>query len=228
MREQAGVRATRRSTSIEAGGYGTFLTSQVYSGGTSNPDSAAAWTWTTTAGPPVTAVTTNQAAQTAVDQPWLLVNRDPTTAAQDDVYVAYDDFTTNPGVPMRVAASTAGLPLNFTQNVQTSGTTAGPGNPGHRLANDRGSGLIYDLWVSGAGGNNFNYLLNRSSDGGATWTLNGSPTGITVTTSPTNFGGKFGTVNALLGGVDHAAVDPVTGVLYVVHGALTQVRRTIA
>jgi hypothetical protein len=198
--------------------YGTFLTSQVYSGGTTNPASAAAWTWTTT-GPPTTAVTTNQAAQTSVDQPWLLVNRDPTTAAQDNVYVAYDDFTINPGVPMRVATSTGGLPLNFTRNVQTSGATAGPGNPGHRLANDRGSGLIYDLWVSGAGGNNFSYLLNRSSDGGATWTLNGSATGITVVTSPTNFGGKFGTVNALLGGVDHAAVDPVTGYVYVVHGA---------
>jgi len=199
--------------------YGTFLTSQVYSGGTSNPDNLASWTWTTTAGPPVTAVTTNQAAQTSVDQPWILVNRDPTNAAQDDVYVAYDDFTINPGVPMRVATSTGGLPLNFTQNVQTSGATAGPGNPGHRLANDRGSGLIYDLWVSGAGGNNFTYLLNRSSDGGATWTLNGSATGMTVVTSPTNFGGKFGTVNALLGGVDHAAVDPVTGYVYVVHGA---------
>ncbi len=29
---------------------------------------------------------------------------------------------------------------------------------------------------------------------------------------------KFGTVNALLGGVDHAAVDPVTGDVYVVYG----------
>jgi Abnormal spindle-like microcephaly-assoc'd, ASPM-SPD-2-Hydin len=199
--------------------YGTFLANQVYSGGTTDPTSVAAWTWTTT-GSPATAVTTNQAAQTSVDQPWLLVNRDPANAAQDNVYVAYDDFTINPGVPMRVAESTAGLPLNFTRNVQTSGATSGPGNPGHRLANDRSTGLIYDLWSSGAGGNNFSYLLNRSNDGGQTWSLNGSATGITVVTSPSNFGGKFGTVNALLGGVDHAAVDPITGSVYVVYGAL--------
>ena len=30
------------------------------------------------------------------DQPWLLVNRDPVTATQDNVYVAYDDFGTQP------------------------------------------------------------------------------------------------------------------------------------
>ena len=199
--------------------YGTFLTSKVYTGGTTNPASLAAWTWTTTGNPP-TAVTTNQAAQTAVDQPWLIVNRDPNNAAQDNVYVAYDDFTTNPGVPMRVAESTAGLPLNFANNVQTSGSTAGPGNPGHRLANDRTTGLIYDLWSSGTGGNNFDYKLNRSADGGQTWTLNGSSTGITVVNSGNNYGGKFGTVNALLGGVHHAAVDPITGSVYVVYAAL--------
>ncbi len=52
-----------------------------------------------------------------------------------------------------------------------------------------------------------------------TWSLNGSPTGIIVATADsTQPEPKFGTVNALLGGVDHAAVDPETGDVYVVYG----------
>ena len=62
-------------------------------------------------------------------------------------------------------------------------------------------------------------MLNRSTDGGATWTLNGMAGGIIVanadSTQPTP---KFGTVNALLGGVDHAAVDPSNGDVYYVYG----------
>ena len=62
-------------------------------------------------------------------------------------------------------------------------------------------------------------MLNRSTDGGATWTLNGMAGGIIVangdSTQPTP---KFGTVNALLGGVDHAAVDPKNGDGYYVYG----------
>jgi hypothetical protein len=64
-------------------------------------------------------------------------------------------------------------------------------------------------------------MLNRSTDGGVTWSLNGSPTGIIVananSTQPTP---KFCAVNALLGGVDHAAVDPQTGDVVYVYGTL--------
>ena len=64
-----------------------------------------------------------------------------------------------------------------------------------------------------------NYMLNRSTDGGQTWSLNGSSSGIVVasadSTQPTP---KFCTVNALLGGVDHATVDPKTGDVYYVYG----------
>ena len=64
-------------------------------------------------------------------------------------------------------------------------------------------------------------MLNRSTDGGVTWSLNGSPTGIIVananSTQPTP---KFCTVNELLGGVDHAAVDPQTGDVVYVYGTL--------
>jgi len=63
-----------------------------------------------------------------------------------------------------------------------------------------------------------NYMLNRTTDG-STWTLNSSATGIVVATAnSTQPNPKFGTVNALLGGVNHAAVDPATGDLYYVYG----------
>jgi hypothetical protein len=64
-----------------------------------------------------------------------------------------------------------------------------------------------------------NYMLNRSTDGGVTWGLNGQDTGVVVaegdSTQPTP---KFGTVNALLGGALHAAVDPTLGDVYYVYG----------
>src|SRR5207244_3777747 len=110
-------------------------------------------------------------------------------------------------------------PPNYTIDNQSGQTTQGPGNPGNRLANDRGTGFMYDVYLNGTGSNHFNYILNRSTDGGQTWTLNGNANGIVVDNAESNFGGKFGTVNALLGGVDHAAVDPTTGYVYVVYGA---------
>jgi hypothetical protein len=62
-------------------------------------------------------------------------------------------------------------------------------------------------------------MLNRSTDGGATWILNAMAGGIVVanadSTQPTP---KFGTVNALLGGVDHAAVNTNNGDVYYVYG----------
>ena len=76
---------------------GTFLISgnggfDVFSGTSTNPASAAAWNWLVLAG--VTQMTNNLVPSSFgnSDQPWLLVNRDPTTATQDNVYAAYDDF----------------------------------------------------------------------------------------------------------------------------------------
>src|SRR5207249_8943398 len=67
---------------------------------------------------------------------------------------------------------------------------------------------------------NIDYFLNRSTDHGVTWTLNGSAGGIIVanadSTQPTP---KFCTVNALLGGVEHITVDPKTHDLLYVYGA---------
>jgi hypothetical protein len=58
-----------------------------YSGTTSDPTSAAAWKWFVENG---VAQPTDQVGEGGTDQPWLLVDHDPTTKSQDDVYVAYD------------------------------------------------------------------------------------------------------------------------------------------
>lgn len=200
---------------------GTFMSSMptdVYSGTTMNPASAAAWGWLLSMG---VAQRTNAVAPGNIDQPWLLVNRDPTTASQDNVYVAYDDFTAGPD--MRVAVASGSNPPNFTVD-NRSGISTGSVNPGHRMAVDPNSGAVYSLFqrriAAGAGGSqNIDYMLNRSTDAGATWTLNGNANGIIVanadSTQPT---AKFGTVNALLGGVLHATVDPNNGDVYYVYG----------
>ena len=205
---------------------GTFLISgnggfDVFSGTSTNPGSAAAWNWLVIAG--VTQMTNNLVPSSFgnADQPWLLVNRDPTTATQDNVHAAYDDFSGGPD--MRVAVSYGVNPPNFTVDNQ-SGTSTGGVNPGHRLAVDPRNGFVYSLFqrcVGNCGGDpkNIDFMLNRSTDGGATWTLNGMAGGIIVanadSTQPTP---KFGTVNALLGGVDHATVDPNNGDVYYVYG----------
>ena len=202
---------------------GTFLAPEdVYSGTSTNPASAAAWNWLVIGG--VTQMTNHLVPSSFgnIDQPWLLVNRDPTTPTQDDVYAAYDDFSGGPD--MRVAISFGVDPPNFTADNQ-SGTSTGGLNPGHRLAVDRQTGFVYSLFQRCVGKcaeeepKNINYMLNRSTDGGATWTLNGMAGGIIVANADsTQPRPKFGTVNALLGGVDHAAVDPNTGDVYYVYG----------
>lgn len=197
----------------------------VVSGTTTDPATAASWDWLTPGG--VTQLTNGIAVGSIgnADQPWLLVNRDPTTAGQDNVYVAYDDFNNSDGVDgqdMRVAVSYGANPPNFTVDSQT-GNAIGGVNPGHRMAKDPRTGYMYSLFqrntAGGANPKNINYMLNRSTDGGATWTLNASATGIVVANADsTQPQPKFGTVNALLGGVLHAAVDPNTGDIYYVYG----------
>jgi hypothetical protein len=199
---------------------GAFLTlgTNIYSALNRNP---AALTFNYFESPPGTAQATNHLdGVNAADQPWLLVGPQPGASAEN-VYVAYDDFHTAPD--MHVAVATATTPLNFTVD-NISGFSTGFVNPGHRLAIDPNSGAVYSLFqrriAPGAGGSqNINYMLNRSIDGGNTWSLNGSATGIVVanadSTQPTP---KFCTVNALLGGVDHAAVDPQTGDVVYVYG----------
>jgi uncharacterized repeat protein (TIGR01451 family) len=196
--------------------YGTFLTtSHVATGSTTDPTSAAAWQWN---GNP--AQVTDKAG-TSPDQPWLLVNRDPTTASQDNAYVAYDDFNGSPDA--RVAVSYGASPVNITTDNKAGTESPLATNPGLRLAKDPSNGWMYALYEQSSGASqpkSVTYKLNRSEDGGATWTLNGSSDGLTVDTvnSDQAPGFKFGSVNALLGGVDHVAVDPTSHDVYVVYG----------
>jgi hypothetical protein len=200
--------------------YGTFLTdtgpqTHVVTGSTRNPTSAAAWRWN---GNPAQITS---GARTNVDQPWLLVNRDPNRRRQDNAYIAYDDFGGSPDA--RVAVSYGANPVNITADNKAGTESPLATNPGLRLATDHRNGTVYALYEQSTGTTQpktVTYKLNRSTDGGATWRLNGDPNGITVDTVPSDQapGYKFGGVNALLGGVDHAAVDPRNGDVYVVYG----------
>jgi hypothetical protein len=209
---------------------GTFLTdlpvnpttdfTNIYSATTRNPTTPAFLYFP--APPAVTQATNHLDGVNREDQPWLLVGPRPGVTGEN-VYVAYDDFNTAPD--MRVAVAAAADRLNFTID-NRSGFSTGFVNPGHRLAIDPVTGAVYSLFqrriAAGPGGSqNISYMLNRSIDGGVTWSLNGSSTGIIVananSTQPTP---KFCTVNALLGGVDHAAVDPQTGDVVYVYGTL--------
>jgi hypothetical protein len=193
----------------------------VYSGTTDDPTSAADWNWLVING--VTQRTNNNVPSSFgdADQPWLLVNPDPQTPSQDNVYVAYDDFSGAPN--MRVAVAEGTNPPDFTIDNLT-GFSTGFVNPGHRLAVDPRRGFVYSLFQrriapGAAGSQNINYILNRSINGGRTWSLNGSATGIVIANADsTQPQPKFGTVNALLGGVLHAAVDPHSGDLFYVYG----------
>lgn len=206
---------------------GTFLVgssasnnANIISGTTSDPTSSASWNWLLSSG---VAQFTNSAGLNNADQPWLLVNRDPSNPAQDNVYVAYDDFTVSPR-DMRVAVSLGVNPPNFTRDASAGSGPTGGINPGLRLAVDPRTGWVYAAFQQLAGNANddpkrVRYMLNRSTDGGVTWGLNGNPGGIVIatedSTQPTP---KFGTVNALLGGVDHVAVDPRNSDVYYVYG----------
>jgi hypothetical protein len=83
---------------------------------------------------------------------------------------------------------------------------------------------MYALWqrcVANCGGDpkTINYMLNRSTDGGQTWPLGGGNGIVVAAGDSTQPQPKFGTVNALLGGVLHAGVDPNTGAVYYAYGS---------
>jgi hypothetical protein len=195
-----------------------------YSGTTTNPASAASWKWFVQNG---VTQTTDQVGRGGTDQPWLLVSHDPDKLSQDDVYVAYDNFDGAPD--MRIAVAPGSDPPDFTID-SLAGFSQGLVNPGQRLAVDPNNGAVYTLFqqcpTTVANCNNIaadpktiHWFLNRSTDGGHTWTLNGNTTGIQVAAGQSSQPQpKFGTVNALLGGVDHVAVDPNNSDVYVVFG----------
>jgi len=226
--------------------YGTFLiatpqppnpanTFNVVSGDTTDPTNAASWQWN---GSP--AQLTNNAHANNSDQPWLLVNRDTGAGTTDNTYVAYDEFT---GSTAQVAASLNAAPHNFTVD-QSPGTETpfNGANPGLRLAKDPRNGWMYSIWQTAGNGGNmcspFNTSttvggcpagstqsilrdvtlhVNRSTDQGSTWSLAGTGTSI-HTGNQDEYDWSFGGVNTLQGGIEHAAVDPTNGDVYVVYG----------
>jgi hypothetical protein len=190
---------------------------------------------------------TDQVSTHGVDQPWVAVHShrpdivtEPRTKIvrpfplpmQNDVYVAYSDFS-QADVPARVAVSLGANPPNFTIDRQVGARGSGGVNPGHRLAvapqtidnngDVIGRGFVYSLHQRcvdcSADPKQFDIVLNRTTDHGATWSLNGNSDGMVVAQAssqqPTP---KFGTVNALLGGLDQVAVDPANGAVFVVYG----------
>ncbi|MEU6573253.1 Ig-like domain-containing protein [Streptomyces sp. NPDC046805] len=200
---------------------------RVATGSTTDPTNTSAWTWKDSPGG------ASSGARTNVDQPWLLVNRDNTTASQDNTYTAFQDFGGSPDARVAVyrGANTANVSADSKAGTMSPLAT----NGGLRLAKDPRNGTMYALYQQSTGTNqtnsvlknqpvNVTYRLNRSTDGGAHWRLGGTGTGdndgivVAKVDSDQGLGYKFGSVNALLGGVDHAAVDPSNGDVYVVYG----------
>jgi hypothetical protein len=222
--------------------YGTFLgvgnsDEPTWSGDTSDPTNLASWQWLTSGG---TAQDTSHT--TFSDQPWLMVNRDPDLATQDDVYVGYTDYGVSPPAD-HVAVSLGANPPSFAGNQDVVvGTSTGTGflaSGAIRIATDPNNGAIYAAWEDNVTLDLTNcaksvaFRLSRSTDHGQTWTLNGSGGGILVATQESDEGWpddpnqpatscrpnveKFGTVNALLGGSEAVAVDPGEGDVYYVY-----------
>ncbi len=209
---------------------GTFLVctrtgTYVITGSTSDPTRTSAWSWCADGGPSCPA---RPGPHSSMDQPQLLVNRDPVHAGRDDTYVAYDNFF---GLPGRQFASTShvgvanGDPLRFSRDAVAGIAQPLATNPGLRLGKDPRTGTMYALYersaTTGAKAKKIvTYMLNRSTDAGRTWSLNGHRNGIPIATTLSEQAPyyKFCGVNALLGGVDALNVDPGNGDVYVAYG----------
>lgn len=200
----------------------------VYSGATSDPTDPNSWQWLVVDGK------TKPTNHHVADQPWLVVNKNPSQLQQDNVYVAYQSRAT-----MQVAVSDAQSPPDFLLDTAPGPANAFGFNSAHRLAADRKSGAIYSLWQVKADlqclpASPVTYMLNRSLDGGHTWGLNGNASGIAVAEACSHqdvFTYRFGEiapntidggVNPLRGGIDALGVDPKTGDVYVAFGEFDQ------
>ncbi|MCU1264036.1 MAG: hypothetical protein JWM21_354 [Acidobacteria bacterium] len=201
----------------------------LFSGSTLNAAGAGSWNWLLGSDSRAVGLNVLQSVGGDTDQPWLLVNRDPFDASRQNVYIGFVNLVVDPPVydyaEMRVAVSRATNPPNYTLQKRAGVSYTPCINPGFRLTTDSRNGYVYALFQEQANQacrpdyQTINYRLNRSTDGGNTWSLNGNINGMIVatgdSTQPTP---KFATVNALFGGVLHAAVDPNNGDVYYVYG----------
>jgi hypothetical protein len=120
----------------------------------------------------------------------------------------------------QVAVAHAAVLPNFTVD-NTSGNKGAIGaNGGHRIAGDRRSGAVQSLYQAAANAMCPNsalpisYMLNRSTDGGITWALNGQANGIPAAVVCSNqLAGIYAFGQTTPG-------DIVSGDVYVVYGVL--------
>jgi uncharacterized repeat protein (TIGR01451 family) len=206
--------------------FGTFLINNpgggddIASGSTTDPTQASSWSWN---GNPAQLTNPDGSNPGITDQPWIIVNRDSTTAANDDAFVSWDEL--GGAQNARVEASLNSAPPNFTRDQSIGSQTPGNGcNGSPRLAKDTRNGWMYALWQTssncGASPKTVTLHLDRTQDSNQSWTLNGNAGGITVssTFSQDEYDYSFGQANTLQGGVHHVAVDPTNGDVYVVFG----------
>ena len=213
------------------------LGAAIYSGATADPADPAAWKWFLGEGgtaQPSTPPTS------PIDQPWLIAAPDAGDLASDKIYVAYQAGEcegVDRSIDLRVAAAAATVPPNFPLDEHAGCSNPGP-NPGHRAAADPRTGAVYTLYGNPIspcatpellGGVELEYRLNRSTDGGRTWSFGNQPLGTVVAQACSDQsrdysfgvpepGNPAGGVNLLKGGIHALAVDPQEGAVYVVYG----------
>jgi hypothetical protein len=227
---------SKLQTSVEEGGEGNGI----FSGATTDPAKPSAWKWFLDE-----KGVAQKTSALAEDQPWLIAAPDAGDLARDKVYVAYQgpacrEVGTG---DMGVAAADATVPPNFPLDKSVGCSNRGNANPGHRAAADPRTGAVYILYGNPIGtcdtpvplgqAVELEYKLNRSTDGGETWSLGNQPLGTVVAQACSDQsvningysfgvpepGSPDGRVNLLKGGIHSLAVDPQNGAVYVVYGA---------
>jgi hypothetical protein len=231
---------SKLQATVEEGGQG----SGIYSGATSDPTNPSAWKWFLDG-----SGAAQKTSPLGEDQPWLIAAPDESDLARDKIYVAYQGPACNElgTTDVRVAVADAVVPPNFPLDKSAGCAGQGNANPGHRAAADPRNGTIYTLYGNPIGrcvtpvpvgqAVELEYKLNRSTDGGKTWTFGNQPLGTVVAQACSDqsvsingysFGvpepdNPDGRVNLLKGGIHSLAVDPSNGAVYVVFGAFDDV-----
>ena len=177
--------------------FGTFLAGgNLYTGDIFDPALVGNWAYySPSSGSPTEQTNRLAISDGQADQPWLLRSRSTFSADTQFVYVAYGNFgTTGSGYrAMDVSKSDGNIPPHFPNGYSTQpGTSANGGyNPGFRLASDPRNGWMYAMFQNCINNcvnltdnpKEIEYLLNRTTDDGFTWSLNGQSGGIPIVIS---------------------------------------------
>jgi hypothetical protein len=214
----------------------------IYSGVTTNPARTSKWKWRLDADG--TAQKTSE--QTGVDQPWLVAGPEVARHPKSNIYVAYQGLACDAetrSTEMQVATAVGMIPPSFLIDELAGCSNPGAANPGHRAAVDTRTGAVYTLYQNPIGncvtpnrlgGLQLEYILNRSTDSGQSWSFGSEPLGTAVAEACSDQnvtaysfgvpdpGNPAGGVNVLLGGIDTLAVDSSNATVYVVYGAFDE------